>query len=915
MIYTIYKGNESIDIEYNDGIVTYQDYDPINQVDIKCGESITIKVEWDGNKRVFFGSVGDLIGGLSYSAKDANGNNYRCNVVSYNSEYIELLLVSVDKSDLFTALSRFNPFTNLNKVYKTDFYLGYNDVCNRTNVDMTGWIDVSYQDKAIIGLNNTTQYNLNVLVNDDFCDSQCFKPRNEAVINADFTPKAVIQFRSHPQNAEYANCLKDLVCYGDLKLKGIDRTKVIDVGSIGALGYRYGIVNGFWYPCNDYKWVPPEAGLRILYDGTYQPTDYNIQIATGQISGTPIKLLWKPKYCHINTILWAMCDTLKRDYDINLRYDTLEYETRPYQYELKGGATNPANVQIPKIFSGVNLTIPINFGETEQRIVNTYGTSVTTTGQFVTGNLNEIDIIRNEQGTPVNITINGQARFARPGNADTTLYSTSLKLGFFNNTTYSYNDLIASAINNFGNDTEIIGTMTLHDNLTNTDIVVWEGLYDTHSTYRSPYPMIYDKSVLFFYQYRSNETVDVTWNFSISIMPADGYDILNDTFNTSSYEVKFNDIYTSLPIKGQKVVYDNTITRTLNVFNGVQIMTKQKSDGDFLPFKNNNVRFSDLAMYDYKASDLLRDIIQLFNLRLVGSGKDYYLIESHRYHNNDVLNINSYVENTSAFKSQIDNIGYMKFVDNVDDNTTALKCTYFPNWNENEAKVYEPRIIKVPKMTLKSSSQTRNRKYKGDFTDIMPLLDCGDKDGWIDPKSVFMFRHIYWWSGYNMPDVSGSLDSYNRYGYTLNGTIMNQDPDADKKAIDTFIYSGTISNVGAGMLHVFNLPLADCDFGYTKSNWVSDLLLQNRLPNYKALMDLWNYEKGREGNLGQLGTYIYNDIVEQMNTVIIEVNVNGMIIDRDILFKKIEYNNNYYRCYKIDYKESTNTAKLYLYMI
>lgn len=908
MIYTIYKGNESIDIEYNDGIVTYQDYDPINQVDIKCGESITIKVEWDGNKRVFFGSVGDLIGGLSYDAKDANGNNYRCNVVSYDGTYIELLLVSVDKSDLFTALSMFNPFTNLNKVYKTDFSLGYNDVRNRTNVDMTGWIGVSYQDKAIIGLNGSTQYNLNILTNDDFCDSQCFKPRNEAVINADFTPKAVIQFRSHPQNAEYANCLKDLVCYGDLKLNGIDRTKLIDVGSSGSLGYSYGIVDGFWYPCNDYKWVSPETKLRILYDGTYQPTDYNVQIATGQISGTPIKLLWKPKYCHINTILWAMCDTLKRDYDINLRYDTLEYETRPYQYELKGGVTNPANVQIPKIFSGVNLTIPINFAETTSINEYVYGGIDNKYGAIAT-NEAFVKVEQDATGNILNISIIGRYRIkTRDGSTINRAYTAFTDMYLYNS---NYLNLLY--YNNKDTEVQITGTATNYYTLSDGSIVTDGGAYDVlHiasdgvitfplATYPLSNPVL-----------RSG---NIYVDFSISIVPRGDLQYLPERFNSSTYTVFMADGNRKAPLGSTLLPYSELWERSLNISNGFHIVKHEKSDGNFLAFKNNLVRFSDLAMYDYKASDLLRDIIQLFNLRLVGSGKDYYLIESHRYHNNEVLNINTYVENASAFKSQIDNIGYMKFIDNVDDNTTALKCTYFSNWNENEAKVYEPRIIKVPKMTLKSSSQTRNRKYKGDFVDVMPLLDCGDKDGWIDPKSVFMFRHIYWWSGYNMPDVSGSLDSYNRYGYILNGTIMNQDPDADKKAMDTFIYSGIISSISAGMLHVFNLPLADCDFGYTKSNWVSDLLLQNRLPNYKALMDLWNYEKGREGNLGQLGTYIYKDIVEQMNTVTIEVNVNGMIIDRDILFKKIEYNNNYYRCYKIDYKESSNTAKLYLYMI
>lgn len=902
MIYTIYKGNESIDIEYNDGIVTYQDYDPINQVDIKCGESITIKVDWDGNKRVFFGSVGDLIGGLSYDAKDANGNNYRCNVVSYNSEYIELLLVSVDKLGLFNALDNINPFTNLNKVYNTGFSLGYNDVRNRTNVDMTGWIGVSYQDKAIIGSNGTTQYDLNVLTNDDFCDSQCFKPRNEAVINADFTPKAVIQFRAHPQNAEYANCLKDLVCYGDLKLNGIDRTKLIDVGSKAALGYDYGIVDGFWCPCNDYKWVAPETGLRILYDGTYQPTDYNIQIATGQISGTPIKLLWKPKYCHINTILWAMCDTLKRDYDINLRYDTLEYETRPYQYELKGGASNPANVQIPKIFSGVNLTIPINFAESTSineyvygGIDNKYG-AITTNEAFV-------KVEQDATGNILNITINGRYRVkTRDGSRPDRVYAAYTDMYLYNS---NYINLLYYNIND--TEVQITGTATNYYLLADGTPKAGE-----------PYDVLArasDGVITFDLHTGTLRNENIYVDFSISIVPRGDLQYLPARFNSPTYSVFMADGNRKAPSGMLPLPYSELWERTLNISNGFHIVKHEKSDGNFLAFKNNLVRFSDLAMYDYKASDLLRDIIQLFNLRLVGSGKDYYLIESHRYHNNDVLNINSYVENTSAFKSQIDNIGYMKFIDNVDDNTTALKCTYFPNWNENEAKVYEPRIIKVPKMTLKSSSQTRNRKYKGDFTDVMPLLDCGDKDGWIDPKSVFMFRHVYWWSGYNMPDVSGSLDSYNRYGYTLNGTIMNQDPDADKKAMDMPLYSGGISSFSAGMLHVFNLPLADCDFGYTKSNWVSDLLLQNRLPNYKALMDLWNYEKGREGNLGQLGTYIYNDIVEQMNTVTIEVNVNGMIIDRDILFKKIEYNNNYYRCYKIDYKESSNTAKLYLYMI
>lgn len=903
MIYTIYKGEESIDIEYNDGIVTYQDYDPINQVEIKCGESITIKVEWDGNKRVFFGSIGDLIGGLSYDAKDANGNNYRCNVVSYDGTYIELLLVSVDKLGLFNALDNINPFDNLNRVYNTGFLLGYNDVRNRTNVDMTGWIGVSYQDKAIIGQNNTTQYSLNVLTNDDFSDSQCFKPRNPAVINADFTPKAVIQFRSHPQNAEYANCLKDLVCYGDLKLNGIDRTKLIDVGSAATLGYNYGIVPGFWYPCNDYEWVAPETGLRILYDGNYTPTDYNVQIATGQISGTPIKLLWKPKYCHINTILWAMCDTLKRDYDINLRYDTLEYETRPYQYELKGGAANPANVEIPKIFSGVNLTIPINFAETSAVNEYVYGGTDNKYGQIAT-NEAFVKVEQDPTGKILNITINGRYRVKkRDGSKADGVYAAYTDM-------YLYNDKWINLLWYNINDKEvqIIGTATNYSYMADGSPKIDYGPYDVLG-------IAHDGVITFLLSTGTFRQGNIYVDFSISIVPREGYDYLPDRFNSSTYTVFMGDGNRKANPMMQPLPYSELWERSLNISNGLHIVKKETSEGNFLAFKNNLVHFSDLAMYDYKASDLLRDIIQLFNLRLVGSGKDYYLIESHRYHNNDVLNINSYVENTSAFKSQIDNIGYMKFVDNVDDNTTALKCTYFPNWNENEAKVYEPRIIKIPKMTLKGSSQTRNRKYKGDFCDLMPLLDCGDKDGWIDPKSVFMFRHVYWWSGYHLPDVSGSLDSYNRYGYTLNGTIMNNDPDVDKKAMDTFIYSGAISHVGAGMLHVFNLPLADCDFGYTKSNWVSDLLLQNRLPNYKALMDLWNYEKGREGNLGQLGTYIYNDIVEQMNTVTIEVNINGMIIDRDILFKKIEYNNNYYRCYKIDYKESTNTAKLYLYMI
>lgn len=903
MIYTIYKGSDSIDIEYNDGIVTYQDYDPINQVEIKCGESITIKVDWDGNKRVFFGSIGDLIGGLSYDAKDANGNNYRCNVVSYDGTYIELLLVSIDKLGLFNALDNINPFDNLNRVYNTGFLLGYNDVRNRTNVDMTGWIGTSYQDKAIIGQSGTTKYSLNVLSNDDYSDSVCFKPRNSAIINADFTPKAVIQFRSHPQNAEYANCLKDLVCYGDLKLNGIDRTKLIDIDSGGSLGYSYGIVDGFWYACNDYEWRAPETGLRIKYDGNYTPTDYNVQIATGQLSGTPIKLLWKPKYCHINTILWAMCDTLKRDYDINLRYDTLEYETRPYQYELKGGAAYPANVQIPKIFSGVNLTIPINFTETETVNFNTYGSNVSQTGS-ITANPCTVNVDRDSEGNVMSVNITARYRVKSLSTAHVANRGIFNTFGWFD---ADGGNLLSTAF--FVPDADLTYLMTIYEEVNGNERQV--AIIDKND----PNAFYVGKAVLSRTISTSN-IKSVLFDISISLSMKDTSEPLPNAFN-KSYVFKIEDAYGQLPNPTgvANLVYNNTVQRTLNMTNGVNLMTKQTSDGNFLAFKNNLVKFSELKMYDYKASDLLRDIIQLFNLRLVGSGKDYYLIESHRYHNNDVLNINSYVENTSAFKSQIDNIGYMKFVDNVDDNTTALKCTYFPNWNENEAKVYEPRIIKVPKMTLKSSSQTRNRKYKGDFTDLMPLLDCGDKDGWIDPKSVFMFRHVYWWSGYHLPDVSGSLDSYNRYGYTLNGTIMNNDPDIDKKAMDTFIYSGSISSVGNGMLHVFNLPLADCDFGYTKSNWVSDLLLQNRLPNYKALMDLWNYEKGREGNLGQLGTYIYNYIVEQMNTVTIEVNVNGMIIDRDILFKKIEYNNNYYRCYKIDYKESTNTAKLYLYMI